>query len=130
MADASGVAREYIVEPFAMPSASSLGNPGPPRDKTTDPTTPTANAPSVPGPSNPVDQSERPGRRPNVYVVHHDGGRAPVTVYTEEGAAVHELPPQYAAGSTGTPAENDASREVDRRESGETPQKIQEPRPP
>ena len=89
----SGAGREYIVKPFAMPSASSLGNSGPHTDKKTDPTTPTANGPSVPGPSNPVDQSERPGRRPNVY----------------------ELPPQYAAGSTGTPAENDASREVDKR---------------
>jgi len=85
------------------------------------------NAPSVPGPSNPVDQSERPGRRPNVYVVHHDGGRTPVTVYTEEGAAFHdsELPSQYAADSTSTPPKNDASREVDRRESGAAPQKIQ-----
>ncbi|EJD04251.1 uncharacterized protein FOMMEDRAFT_19512 [Fomitiporia mediterranea MF3/22] len=30
-----------------------------------------------------------------VYVVHHDGGRAPVTVYTSEGAEVIELPPRY-----------------------------------
>lgn len=31
----------------------------------------------------------------HVYVVHHDGGRAPVTVYTEDGAEVVELPPRY-----------------------------------
>jgi hypothetical protein len=135
----SGDGREYIVEPFSMPPtspSSSSGNPGvplPPRSKTTNPTTSPANALPVPGPSNPpADQPGRsPGRSPNVYVVHHDGGRAPVTVYTDEGAAVVELPPQYAAGSTtGTPPENDdASREVDRgRESGATPQKMQEPR--
>jgi hypothetical protein len=129
-----GGGREYIVEPFSMPSTlppSSPGGPLSPGGKTTSPTTSPVNAPPVPGPSNPADQSGgRPGRRPNVYVVHHDGGRAPVTVYTEEGAAVVELPPQYAAGSTGTPTENDASREVDRspREPSATPQKTQEPR--
>lgn len=32
-----------------------------------------------------------------VYVVHHDGGRAPVTVYTSDGAQVVELPPRYPA---------------------------------
>lgn len=30
-----------------------------------------------------------------VYVVHHDGGRPPVTVYTSDGAEVVELPPEY-----------------------------------
>jgi hypothetical protein len=137
----SGDGREYIVEPFNMPSTllpSPSGDPGSPitpGGKRTNPTASPTDAPPVPGPSNPADQSGgRSGRRPNVYVVHHDGGRAPVTVYTEEGAAVVELPPQYAAGSTGAPSENGASREVDRRtrgltESGATPQKTQEPRP-
>jgi hypothetical protein len=32
-----------------------------------------------------------------VYVVHHDGGRAPVTVYTADGTEVVELPPSYIA---------------------------------
>lgn len=32
---------------------------------------------------------------PQVYVVHHDGGRAPVTVYTSDGTQVVELPPRY-----------------------------------
>jgi hypothetical protein len=31
----------------------------------------------------------------HVYVVHHDGGRAPVTVYTADGTEVVELPPNY-----------------------------------
>jgi len=33
--------------------------------------------------------------RSHVYVVHHDGGRPPVTVYTGSGAEVVELPPSY-----------------------------------
>lgn len=33
----------------------------------------------------------------NVYVVHHDGGAAPVTVYNGANAHVLELPPQYAS---------------------------------
>jgi hypothetical protein len=122
--------REYIVEPFRMSSTLPPGDPPPPRVKTTNPTTSPPDAPSVPGPSNLADQSGvRSGGGPDVYVVHQDGGRAPVTFYTEEGGAVVELPPQYAAGSTGTPPENDASREVDRRRlRGATPRKTQEPR--
>jgi len=125
MTTTSGSGREFIVEPFGVPStlrSSSPGNPdvSPPGENMTNPTTSPANELS----SDPVDQS---GRRPNIYVVHHDGGRAPVTVYTEEGAAVVELPPQYAAGSTSTPSESDASREVDRRrEAGATPRKTRE----
>lgn len=34
-------------------------------------------------------------RNHQVYVVHHDGGRAPVTVYTADGTEVVELPPSY-----------------------------------
>jgi hypothetical protein len=30
-----------------------------------------------------------------VYLVHHDGGRPPISVYTHEGANVVELPPSY-----------------------------------
>ena len=120
--------QEYIVEPFGVPSTlrpSSPSNPGVPLSPGGNMTSPTS--PASRGSSDPVDQS---GRRPNVYVVHHDGGRAPVTVYTEEGAAVVELPPQYAAGSTGSPSESEASREVDRREPGTTPRvrKTREPR--
>jgi hypothetical protein len=37
---------------------------------------------------------------PHVYVVHHDAGRAPVTVYTAQGTEVVELPPQYMDGSS------------------------------
>lgn len=40
-----------------------------------------------------------------VYVVHHDGGRAPITVYHEDGAQVVELPPRYADGSDPSPSD-------------------------
>ncbi|SRR6266446_4868970 len=124
----NGDGREYIVEPFNMPSTLALlssGNPGVPlRPEVTKPTTSPANALSVSDSSDPTDQS---GRRPNVYVVHHDGGRAPVTVYTEGVAEVVELPPQYAAGSSSAPSESGAPREVDRREPGTTPRKTREP---
>jgi hypothetical protein len=45
------------------------------------------------------DSEQRPGQ---VYVVHHDGGRAPVTVYTADGTEVVELPPTYQ-GRVGPP---------------------------
>jgi hypothetical protein len=35
-----------------------------------------------------------------VYVVHHDSGRPPVTVYTGSGTEVVELPPSYLANSS------------------------------
>ena len=132
---ASGSALEYIVEPFAMPAGAPSSPPtSPPSDPSapllqggnvTSPTTATrTDATSTSGSSEPVDASGRRSGR-NVYVVHHDGGRAPVTVYTDEGAEVVELPPRYPAGSTGTPSEtrSASSRETDvnrRREPGAT----------
>lgn len=131
---AGGNGLEYIVEPFAMPSASSdpsvpllpgsAPSPGSPPDAATsasgsDPQDPTSTA---------------AGRRQNVYVVHHDGGRAPVTVYTEGGAEVVELPPRYPAGSTSDPSsreESETTRETHRRrEPGSVPRKARGPRSP
>jgi hypothetical protein len=88
----------------------------------TSPTTATpADAVSTSGLSDPADQS----RRTNVYVVHHDGGRAPVTVYTQEGADVVELPPRYPEGSSTTsPPGSEGSRETNRRrDPGSMPRK-------
>ncbi|KAG9118903.1 hypothetical protein FRC07_006341 [Ceratobasidium sp. 392] len=53
-------------------------------------------------PSPPLSPQDAPARserdtRSQVYVVHHDGGRAPVTIMTSDGAEVVELPPGYAA---------------------------------
>ncbi|KAH7341035.1 hypothetical protein B0J17DRAFT_342937 [Rhizoctonia solani] len=57
-----------------------------------------------PSPSPPTSPLEGPGRsesgrdtRSQVYVVHHDGGRAPVTIMTSDGAEVVELPPGYSS---------------------------------
>ena len=110
---------EYLVEPFAMPSTTSSDPSVPllpsghvPSPSVTSPTTPApADAVSTSGMSDPAD-----GRRTNVYVVHHDGGRAPVTVYTQEGADVVELPPRYPEGSSSaSPPGSEASRETNRR---------------
>ncbi len=64
---------QYQVEPFRMPGDATSSDTG------GGPTSPTT------------------GRGSGaVYVVHHDGGRAPVTVYHEDGTEVVELPPRYA----------------------------------
>jgi len=122
----SGTGLEYIVEPFAMPSATPSSPPS-------DPSAPLLPGGNVTSPTvmsrtdalshitsdsgEPMDQSSsgRRGTR-NVYVVHHDGGRAPVTVYTDEGAEVVELPPRYPAGSTSTPSESRSARSASSRE--------------
>ncbi|KAG8747638.1 hypothetical protein FRC10_000181 [Ceratobasidium sp. 414] len=50
-------------------------------------------------PLSPHDVTTRSERdtRSQVYVVHHDGGRAPVTIMTSDGAEVVELPPGYGS---------------------------------
>jgi hypothetical protein len=107
---------EYVVEPFSMPTATPLSPPSGSSDPLLHrggPTSPTtmsrADAMSTSGSSEPAESSG--GRRAtrNVYVVHHDGGRAPVSVFTDEGADVVELPPRYAAGSTSTPSETSST---------------------
>jgi len=119
---AGGIGLEYVVEPFGMPSPpSDPGAPLLPGGST--PTGSPADATSASG-SDPADASITSGRRTNrqnVYVVHHDGGRAPVTVYTAEGAEVVELPPRYPAGSTSAPSEredSDTTREKQQEEGG------------
>jgi hypothetical protein len=95
---AGGAGLEYIVEPFAMPSPGA-SDPSVPLLPDGSPPVSPPDATSASG-SDPADQSSN-GRRTNVYVVHHDAGRAPVTVYAEAGAEVVELPPRYAdSGST------------------------------
>jgi hypothetical protein len=87
----------YKVEPFVLPQQQQQP-----------PTSPSAagreslgTAPTSDGSTtDPMSPDQRKGR-PNVYVVHHDGGRAPVTVYTDDGAEVVELPPMYNQESQG-----------------------------
>ncbi|KAF7306586.1 hypothetical protein MIND_00449900 [Mycena indigotica] len=63
----------YHVEPFVMP--------GDPHEGSTAGSTVGNNTESVTG--------------RNIYVVHHDAGRPPVTVYHADGTEVVELPPRY-----------------------------------
>ena len=132
-----GSGLEYVVEPFALPSPPS--DPGAPLlPASSASATSPADATSASGsdPAEPSITSGRRANRPNVYVVHHDGGRAPVTVYTEEGAEVVELPPRYPAGSTSSPSErgdstSETTRDVHRRrEPASVPRKTRGPRPP
>jgi hypothetical protein len=123
---AGGSGLEYVVEPFAMPSPPS--DPGAPLLGGSTPNVSPPDATSASG----SDPAEQRANRQNVYVVHHDGGRAPVTVYTAEGAEVVELPPRYPAGSTSSPSERDDSdttRENSRRRGGSV-RKARGPRPP
>jgi len=132
---AGGSGLEYIVEPFAMPSPAPSDPSAPLLPDISPPTAPPPDATSASG-SDPQDQSTlSAARRQNVYVVHHDGGRAPVTVYTEEGAEVVELPPRYPAGSTtsdpSSRGESETTRETHRRrEPGSVPRKARGPRSP
>ncbi|KAF9458733.1 hypothetical protein BDZ94DRAFT_1291870 [Collybia nuda] len=76
----------YQVEPFVMPTEE--GRRAIPQQ-----------ASSVIDP-NPQAISPRESSSNHVYVVHHDGGRAPVSVYHQDGTEVVELPPRYV-GSDG-----------------------------
>ncbi|KAF8995771.1 hypothetical protein BDQ17DRAFT_1365274 [Cyathus striatus] len=43
---------------------------------------------------------DRKNNQNAVYVMHHDSGRAPVTVFHEDGTQVVELPPRYPEGAS------------------------------
>lgn len=79
---------QYLVEPF-LPDAAN-------------PTSPTRTDPPAPTSAYSNAQSDGSGSgtqpAPHVYVVHHDAGGAPVTVFTG-GAGVTELPPSYIGRS-------------------------------
>jgi len=76
---------QYLVEPFLPETAN--------------PTSPTQNQ-STPAPTSSYSNAQSDGsgsnsqQVPHVYVVHHDAGGAPITVFTG-GAGVTELPPSY-----------------------------------
>ena len=113
---------EYIVEPFSIPGSGG-SDPSVPLlpGGSTSPPSSVPDATSASG----SDTGARPGRS-NVYVVHHDGGRAPVTVYTSEGAEVVELPPRYADNASSSDGRSAIDR---RREPGSAPRKTLGPRP-
>lgn len=50
------------------------------------------------------------GSSRQVYLVHHDGGRPPISVYHPEGADIVELPPSYGPRTPiNAPAEQETS---------------------
>lgn len=127
---------EYIVEPFSIPGGSSSSDPSVPLlpGGGSSPPASAPDATSASGSSAPTDPSSgsaggRGSGRTNVYVVHHDGGRAPVTVYTEEGAEVVELPPRYADADSGSGSQDGRSPADRRRVAAPPPRKTRGPRP-
>lgn len=85
---------QYLVEPF-LPEATNS-------------TSPTRDS-QLPGPTSAYSNAQSDGSgsgtqaAPHVYVVHHDAGGAPVTVFTG-GGGVTELPPSYIGRSEDQPA--------------------------
>ncbi|KAI0344151.1 hypothetical protein BDW22DRAFT_1427790 [Trametopsis cervina] len=84
-------------------------------------------------PPRPLEERRTPSQ---VFVVHHDAGRPPVTVYTADGTEVVELPPQYVDSGRGTSGSGSGSTtsnsnapgsghplQYDRRQAGPTPVK-------
>ncbi|EPQ61020.1 hypothetical protein GLOTRDRAFT_69162 [Gloeophyllum trabeum ATCC 11539] len=76
---------QYHIEPFIMPNEVLQPPAAPPLES----------RPSTASGSRVPSDSQNSRGVPNVYVVHHDGGRPPVTVFTDDGTQVIELPPQY-----------------------------------
>lgn len=92
---------QYLVEPF-LPD----GHPTP--------ANPTARNTMPPAPTSAYSNTQSDGSAsgtqpaPHVYVVHHDGGGAPVTVFTG-GGGVTELPPSYISRPEDQPAMHPAA---------------------
>jgi len=106
----------YLVEPF-LPE----GHPTSPNRNTMPPVSNSAY-------SNPQSQTDGSGTgvqpAPHVYVVHHDGGGAPVTVFTG-GGGVTELPPTYVGRTEEMPPAGGSDPTDRRPRPGPTPRKGQ-----
>ena len=79
--------------------------------------------PFVP-PRRPVTPESRTASQ--VYVVHHDGGRPPATVFASDGTEIVELPPRYIESSSDTARPN--SDAASRADSSTPPIQLQERR--
>jgi hypothetical protein len=91
---------QYHIDPFIAPDEEGYREPPQRSDCTVanpgEPTPPSRH-------SDPHSQPPLSQREPSqVYVVHHDGGTPPVTVYTAGGTEVVELPPRYPEGRNQT----------------------------
>ncbi|KAJ1309610.1 hypothetical protein OPQ81_006382 [Rhizoctonia solani] len=85
-------------EPFdpAMTSAAPTITGSTPHERPGTSTQPSSSPPTSPVEGHGRSESGR-DTRSQIYVVHHDGGRAPVTIMTSDGAEVVELPPGYSS---------------------------------
>ncbi|THV06094.1 hypothetical protein K435DRAFT_712148 [Dendrothele bispora CBS 962.96] len=90
----TGASTGYLVEPFTLPG---------------EPRSPTDTNPRGSGHGHTGSGSDSAPGRNNVYVVHHDGGRAPITVYHADGTEIVELPPRYIDDSTGSTSRSGTS---------------------
>jgi hypothetical protein len=88
---------QYHVEPFLLPHEEALS---PTTQTQAESSTSRTNIASSTGPRSELDAQSISQAQHQVYVVHHDAGRAPVTVYTPDGTEVVELPPTYIEGSS------------------------------
>ncbi|TCD68831.1 hypothetical protein EIP91_009698 [Steccherinum ochraceum] len=109
----SGNFAQYLNAAIDGQTGSGSGSSGSRRTPSTTATIPLQSA--SPEPPRP------PGERASshVYVVHHDGGGAPISVYTEDGAEVVELPPRYTAPGPSSPLSPTATN----RRAGPIPEK-------
>lgn len=97
--DSDTVISGYGSRPPTGRSRSATGQGGSTRNASvTVPTIPPPPSSVISDPASPGGSRQSHGAS-HVYVVHHDGGRAPVTVYTADGTEVVELPPRYPADS-------------------------------
>lgn len=109
---ANSVAQSIGYRPHHSPTNSASSQAGGPMIPTIPPP-PTSHSTSPTGGMAPFAREEP--RSSQVFVVHHDGGRAPVTVYTPQGTEVVELPPSYAGSA---PPPDDSNRLSDSGQTG------------
>jgi hypothetical protein len=108
----SGRNPQYQVDPYVIPPDSIA----PPSQSVR--RSPSSNLQSSSESGLPPSVSPATTQPAHVYVVHHDAGRPPVTVYTAQGTQVVELPPRYvrSPSSDGATPPSEPQRDDPRRD--------------
>jgi len=97
----------FAVEPYPLPSQSEPQSQSPEMAGASMSRSTSPNSTMHPGRGE-MTRHTSDGSSRQVYVVHHDGGRPPISVYHPEGANVVELPPSYGPR---TPVEPQAGQD-------------------